>query len=192
MNPTLSGAHSRRGVRPWREVPGGLMLETEAEGLITKPCALRVVKETKALACADYARQYLSLRGDKQHMPGQLILWSAFFQLHFALIEVPTDDDAPHRPLFTIPSTLSDATGKLNPTIVPTLGLNDAIDGEIGRLSREYDLLRETQTPVAITHQQWEAIVSEGKAESLKTLVLRHGSSALIQVLHGLGSAYPE
>jgi hypothetical protein len=76
--------------------------------------------------------------------------------------------------------------------VVSTLPLHDAVEGQLGRLAREYEILKECETPVALSHSQWEAIVNEGKDESLRSLVSRHGSSALIQVLHGLGSAYPE
>lgn len=190
QHPTLSGAH-RGKVRPYREVPGGLWLDT-SQGMVSRPCALRVVRESVTYACADYARQYLSSRGDKNFLPGQVVLWTNFFRLHHALIELPQDPEAPHVQLYSLPVTLADASGKLNASIVPTLPLSEAADGQLEMLIREYEILRETETPVALSHEQWEAIVSQGKDESLRTLVSRHGSSALIQVLHGMGSAYPE
>jgi len=191
QNPTLSGAQHGR-VRPWREVPGGLCLDIKDQGLVVRPCALRFVKESLVYTYADYARQYLSSRGDKNYLPTQLVVWTQFFMFHAALIEVPQGEDAPHVPLFALPSTLADATGKINPLVVSTLPLHDAVEGQLGRLAREYEILRETETPVAISHEKWEAVIAEGKDESLRTLVLRHGSSALIQVLHGMGDRYPE
>ena len=189
-HPTLSGAQHGR-VRPWREVPGGIALDT-SQGLVTRPCALRLVKESLVYTCADYARQYLASRGDKNYLPTQLVVWTQFLMLHSAIIDVPASPEAPHVPMFPLPPTLADASGKLNPIVVSTLPLHDAVEGQLGRLAREYEILKETETPVALSHAQWEAIVSEGKDESLRSLVSRHGSSALIQVLHGMGATYPE
>jgi hypothetical protein len=192
QHPTLSGAQHGR-VRPWREVPGGLYLDSEEMGVSVRPCALRILREPIVYLCTDYARQYLSSRGDKSYIPGQLVLWSQFFQLHFALIEIPQDPGAKQQLLFAMPPTLADEAGRLNPILVPSLPLNEAADGQLGRLWREYELLKATETPVALTHEKWEAIVNEGKSESLRSLHLRHGSSALIQVLHGMsGEDWPE
>lgn len=190
QNPTLSGAQHGR-VRPCREVPGGIALDT-AQGLVIRPCALRLVKESLVYTCADYARQYLASRGDKNYLPQQLIVWTQFFMLHHALIEIPQAPEAPHVPMFPLPPTLADASGKINPLVVSNLPLHDAVEGQLGRLAREYEILKETETPVSIGHAKWEAIVNEGKLESLKTLLSRHGSSALIQVLHGMTGDYPE
>lgn len=193
-NPTLSGAH-RGKVRPFRVVEGGIWLDTEAEGLVNRECALRIVKETTVYACADYARQYLSGRGDKGYTPNQMIVWTNFFLFHHALIEVPREGVERFDPLFgkaQIPPSLADTAGKLNLPIVAELPLKDIAEGQMAKLTREYAILRETETPDALTHKQWEAIVSEGKTDALRTLVSRHGSSALIQVLFGMGSAYPE
>ena len=190
QNPTLSGAQHGR-VRPWREVPGGIALDT-SQGLVTRPCALRLVKESLVYAFADYARQYLASRGDKNYLPTQLVVWTQFFLLHHALIDLPASPEAPHVSLFPLPPTLADGTGKLNPLVVSTLPLHDAVEGQLGRLAREYEVLKETETPVSISHEKWEALIAEGKNESLATLVSRHGSSALIQVLHGMGATYPE
>jgi hypothetical protein len=190
QNPTLSGAQHGR-VRPYREVPGGIALDT-AQGLVIRPCALRLVKESLVYTFADYARQYLASRGDKSYLPQQLIVWTQFFMLHHALIEISQAPEAPHVPMFPLPPTLADASGKINPLVISTLPLHDAVEGQLGRLAREYEILKETETPVSIGHAKWEAIVNEGKLESLKTLRSRHGSSALIQVLHGMTGDYPE
>jgi len=112
MNPTLSGAQHGR-VRPWREVPGGIALDSETQGFIVRPCALRTVKESFVYTCSDYARQYLSSRGDQKYLPAQLTVWTQFFLLHHAIIEVPQTPDAPHVPMFPLPPTLTDATGAM-------------------------------------------------------------------------------
>lgn len=194
-SPTLAGAH-RGKVRPWRIVEGGIWMDTENEGLVNRECALRIVKETVVYSCIDYARQYLSGRGDKAYSQGQLNAWTNFFLFHFALIHPPREGTEKLVPLFgdaQLPPSLADSSGKLSLSLVASLPLNDIAEGQMGRLTREYAILRETETPDGgLTHKQWSAIVSEGKDDALKTLVLRHGSSALIQVLHGMGNAYPE
>jgi hypothetical protein len=193
--PTLSGAQ-HGCFRPYREVPGGIWLDTKDQGVINRSCALQTIRRAVSVTCADYARQYLSSRGDKSYHAGQLGELTLFFRLHYALIEVPTTGTYDTEPvlLYPVPGTLADANGKLNSTIVSTLPLNDLVDGQMDRLSREFELLRETETPDrAPTHTEWEAIVNEGKEQSLRTLHSRYGSSALIQVLHGLGAApWPE
>lgn len=194
-NPTLAGAH-RGKVRPWRVVEGGIWLDTEKEGLVNRECALRIVKETAVYRCIDYARQYLVSRGDKEYSQGQLNAWTNFFLFHHALIEVPSEGIDKLPLLFgdaQLPPSLADSSGKLSIPIVATLPLNDLAEGQMGRLTKEYAILRETETPDgSLSHKQWSAIVAEGKDDALKTLVSRHGSSALIQVLHGMGSVYPE
>lgn len=194
--PTLSGAQFGV-VQPWREVEGGVwFIDRQSGALSNKPCALRVLRRQQAAACGDYARQYLENHGDKKYLSGQLGDWALFFRMLYALIEVPKDAEGRAVPLITVPSTLADASGKLSPQIVPLLPTkeHDFADGQLQRLGREYELLVATQTPDAgINSQQWEAIVDEGKELPLKTLLSRHGSSRLIQVLHGLnGAPWPE
>ena len=192
QRPTLSGAQFGR-VQCWREVPGGIWIETK-EGLVNRPAAVRVLRRGMSQACLDYARQYLQSRADKAMLPQQLSDWTLFFRMHYALIEVPQDADGVLRPMFVVPTTLVDATGKLSPAVVPNLPLNDLVDGQLDRIGREYDLLCATETPDrGLTHPEWEAIVEEGKEQPLKTLHSRHGSSRLIQVLHFMGAgAWPE
>lgn len=190
--PHLAGAH-RGSVRPYREVPGGLWLEDADGQLTSRPCALRIVSETKVYRYSDLARQYLEGRGNGRYLPGQIEVWTNFLMFHQALIRVPTEPGAPHVPL--CPEwelTLTDTTGKLNVAIFHMLLLHGAADGQLQHLGSEYDILRKTETPASITHEQWKRIVEEGKSSSLKSLHSQHGSSALIQVLHGLGAEYPE
>jgi hypothetical protein len=190
--PTLSGAQHGK-FRPWREVPGGICL-IQDDKLVRRPCAVRIVPRAIVAACQDYARQYLSTRGDKTLMAGILGDWATFFLMHHVLIEVPTTDTAPMVPLCPMPVDLADKDGKIKPSAVAQLGLNHAADGQLSKAASEYELLKSTETPDrALTHAEWEALITEGKAKSLATLHLERGSSALIQLLHGLGdAAWPE
>jgi len=184
--PTLSGAESGR-VRPLRPVAGGIWFVKD-DKLENVPCALRVVPERAAVAYSDLARQYLRGRGDGEITGAALGRWTGLLRLQHALVSA---DSVPGkvRPLFPMPD-LCDAKGKVNPLMMGQLALLDLADAQFDRLVEEYDLLMATQCPASITHEQWEKIVSEGKAGSaLKELVSRHGSSALIQVLHGMGDA---
>lgn len=189
-NISLSGAE-RGKFQPWREIKGGLYFE-EAGGIVNKPCAVRLTTRRIVAVCQDYARQYFTKRGDGQCAPGQFADLAQFLLLHYCVIQVPAEDGV-MRPLFPIP-TLADKTGVINAAEINGLPLHNLVDGQIHVLVREYELLKATQTPDrGLTHQEWEALITEGKTESLRTLHLRHGSSALIQVLHGLdGVQYPE
>ena len=101
---------------------------------------------------------------------------------------------SPQSPLFPLPAGVSDPeTGKLNIKLAGSLPLWDLADGQLQRLREEYGLLLATETPPSISHEKWEAIVSAAGKSSLTTLRLQHGSSALIQVLHGMGDElWPE
>lgn len=190
--PHLAGAH-RGTVRPYREVPGGLWLY-DADGQMTaRPCALRVVPETKVYRYSDLARQYLEERGTGRYLPGQIEVWTNFLLFHQALIQVPAEQGAPQIPLCPEwDATITDPKGKLKIDIFHKLLLHDAADGQLQHLREQYNILRATETPATISHEQWTRIVEEGKSSSLRNLFLQHGSSALIQVLHGLGAEYPE
>jgi hypothetical protein len=193
MSEIIKLAGADRGLfRPWREVKGGLWL-LDGDSLINKPCALRLVPRKVMAACQDYARQWFAQRGDKNFLAGQLSAQVYFFLLHFALIE-PVSESGTTVPLFGSVPVLADATGKLSIPAASALPLGDAADGQLDRLVNEYELLKQTQTPDGgLTHAQWEALIAEGKAESLRTLHSRHGSSALIRVLSGLdGVPYPD
>lgn len=191
MGITLSGAEHGR-FRPYREIAGGLYFEEDGQ-VVCKPCAVRLTTRRVAALCQDYARQYLAQRGDKTYLPGQFADWARFFLLHHVLIQVPASPEAPLVPLFPI-KQLADKDGKVIPAAVHELPLHTLVDGQIAILEREYELLKSTQTPDrGLSPEQWEALITEGKTESLRTLHSRHGSSALIQVLHGLdGVQYPE
>lgn len=190
--PTLAGAQFGR-VQPWREIEGGIWLDTKDKGLHRVPAAVRIVRRQVASSCLDYARQYLQGRADKVMLGSQLEEMAGFFRAHYALCQVPLDAEAPLVQMFLIPPTIVDATGKLIPSVVGLLPLHDLADGQLDRINREYDLLRATETPDrGLTHQEWEAIVEEGKTQPLATLHSRHGSSRLIQALHFMGAqAWP-
>lgn len=178
--PTLAGA-DKGACRPFRPVPGGIILFEEGGGWRRVPAALRMVRLRDVTRFEDYARQYLAGRGDGQ-VSGGMLIWEKFLlTLHEALVQ----DGAPNTPLFPLPSTLTNEKAKIDPIIMATLPLRDLMDGELERLKDEYDLLCNTEAPSAITQEQWEAIVREGKASSLGSLVSQYGSSALIRVLHG-------
>lgn len=190
QNPTLSGAERGR-VRALREVPGGIyFIDPETGAVKQRPAWLRPTSERQSGVCVDYARQYLEARGDGKAIPGQMMRMALFFELHFALIEPPREG-VKLTPMFDAPAV--DEKGRLNIATADGSPLGDLAAGEFAKLSDELQILRTTQTPRQLTHGQWEAIVSEGKEQSLRTLHSRHGSSALIQVLHGLtGQAWPE
>ncbi len=191
--PTLSGAQFGR-VQCWREIPGGIWLDIKDQGLHNRPAAVRFVSRKVSANCMDYARQYLQGRADKMMMGAQLDEQRAFFLMHYALVEVPRDAESKPAQMFAVPPTLVDAAGKISAAIVPTLALNDLVAGQLERITREYELLHATETPDrSLTSQEWETIVAEGKEQPLKTLHSRHGSSRLIQVLHGLrDGVWPE
>lgn len=177
--PNLAGAE-RGTARPFRAVPGGVWLFEET-GPRRVPCALRIVRLRDSMRCEDYARQYLAARGDGQVNGGMLATEKFVLVLHEALVQ----DGNPNSPLFPLPATIADEKGKINPTIMATLPLRDMMDGELGRLQDEYDLLMATEGPTSVTTEQWEAIVKQGKVSALGSLVSQYGSSALIRVLHG-------
>ena len=122
QHPTLSGAQHGR-VRPWREVPGGLYLDSEEMGVSVRSarcasCAspsFTSVPITPGSTCRAAATRATS--------PASSVLWSQFFQLHFALIEIPQDaGNARQQPLFAMPPTLADEAG-CSTCFVPSLPL---------------------------------------------------------------------
>lgn len=118
-----------------------------------------------------------------------LARWAALLRLQHALVSA---DSTPARvvPLYPMPPTLADKQGKVNPAMMSQLALLDLADGQLDKLVAEYDQLLATECPPSLTHEEWMTIVNEGKGGSaLKELVSRHGSSALIQVLHGTDDA---
>lgn len=193
MSETISLAGAEHGkFQPWREIKGGLWFE-EGGQYVNKACAVRLTTRRITALCQDYARQFLSQRGDKMLTPGQFADWSRFLLLHYVLIQVPGSDGA-MRPLFSTPLDLGDKDGKVNMAAIHGLPLHALADGQILVAEREYELLKQTQTPDrGLTHTEWEALITEGKVSSLQALHSKHGSSALIQLLHGLdGVEYPQ
>lgn len=189
--PTLSGAERGR-VRPVRIIEGGIYLFDADGNLKNVPCALRVLKQNEISLCFAYARQYLSARGDGQFSPRELSDAEATVRFHLSLVSPDATAGRPE-PLYPLPANLTDSKGKIDAVQFAQLALWGLADGQLERLAEEYALLLRTQLPTALNHDQWTAIVNEGKSSSLKTLHSQHGSSALIQVLHGLdGRAWPE
>ena len=181
-HPTLSGAEMGR-VRPVREVEGGVYLEKADGSIENRSCALRLLSERRIAQSLDLARQYLMSRGDGKSLPGQISRLALFFQLHYALVEAGGDGN---RLIFPPPANLADRNGRLNLEAADVLELWRLIDGELDKLSQEYDILRRTQAPPSLSHEKFQAIVNEGKEQSLRSLHSQYGSSALIIVLHGM------
>lgn len=186
MNPTLSGAEKGR-VCPVRTIAGGVWLLRE-DALINQPAAIRLLRQRENTRCQDLARQYLACRGDGSVSLSALSTLANLLAMHLALVTAKQPGIAP-QPLYPgILAPLSDEKGKLvdnASAIIESLPLQDLADGQLEMLANEYDLLRATETPATITHEQWEALVSQVKKSSLRTHILQHGCSALIQVLHG-------
>jgi hypothetical protein len=184
--PTLAGAQTGR-VRPVRLIEGGVWFTNDEGDLRCQPAALRIVSQKVILRCEDLARQFLRQRGDQMVTP---MVWSglsSLFMMHQALIHPPVPgSQAPFAPLHPLPPGIADHdSGKIDMKIAAVLPLWDLADGQIQMLRDEYSLLLATETPPAISHEKWEAIVAAAGKSSLKTLLSQHGSSALIQVLHG-------
>lgn len=186
-NPTLSGAEGGR-VAIAGDVPGGIYFEDADGNLSNRPAMLRLVREKDGMLCLDWARQYLALRGSESPLAGQMQRWCILFQMHFSLFDPSTG-----KRMFPQIQHVADEKGKIQRESVERLPLLDLADGQLDKLWNEYGILQKRQTPAALTHEQWEALVQEGKAESLRTLHSKHGSSALIHLLHGLdGRVWPE
>ena len=187
--PSLAGAERGR-VRPYRPVPGGIWFVSADTGALENvPCALRLVSERHAAVFADYARQYLQRRGDGTFSPVALSRLTALLRMQHALVPAAARPGAAVAPLYPLPE-LADKDGKIIPQLFAQLKLFELADGQLDRLSQEYDLLIATETPPSLTGEQWAKIVEEGKKGfALKDLVSRHGSSALVQVLHGTDDA---
>lgn len=186
-SPTLSGAERGR-VAIVGEVAGGIYLQDANGNLINRPAMLRLVREKDGILCLEWARQYMALRGIEAPLAGQLQRWSILLQMHFALI-----DPATNQRMFPQIASIADEKGKVQRAALESLPLLDLADGQLDKLWFEYGALQKRQTPATLTHEQWEALVNEGKAESLRTLHSKHGSSVLIHLLHGLdGRAWPE
>lgn len=208
MTPTLSGAERGR-VNPSREIPGGIWLLEEDGTLVNRPAAIRLLRQRETNRCQDLARQYLATRGDKNVSLTSYGMHANLLAMHLALC-VPAEGRAygpgeidpvtgngyvgsikgtmPAAMFPRVLDALSDANGKLvdkASLLIEALPLQVLADGQLEHLVNQYDLLKETQTPATITHAQWEQIIKEGKSASLRTLISQHGSSALIQVLHG-------
>ena len=93
---------------------------------------------------------------------------------------------------FPFPQTLFDeGSKKFDPAQLNNLDIRDQMPPtEQFRLLREYNAFRDAEVPPQPSKEQWEALLNEGKSESLRTLLLRHGSSAILPVLRGLESLW--
>jgi len=185
--PTLSGAE-RGKVQPYRKVPDGLyLLDGDTGALRNVQCALRLVGERRLSAFRGYVQQYLSKKGTGEYDDTTFGREVTLLMLHWALVPPEARAGQPVQPIFPLPHDFTDPRGVVNAGAMDALALRDLADGEMSRLAQEYDLLIKTQLPPFVSHEVWQKIVNEGKDCSLRTLRLQHGSSALIQVLHGMG-----
>lgn len=188
MTPSLAGV-DRGVVRPYRAVTFWIYEGRDAFAPVRKDAALRVVRQREIARCESLARQYLAGKGDgyvgaAEHAGLATLLW-----MHLAIVPATAQPGKAAEPLYPLPAGISDDKGKVIPLMVDSLPLQELADGQLLHLRTEYDLLLATECPAALSHKQWEEIVAAGKSESLRTLVSRHGCSALIQVLHGTGDA---
>jgi len=190
--PTLAGAQTGR-VSPVRVVPGGIFLiDRDTDEVKNIPCALRLVRQREVTRCQDIARQYLASRGDGTVGMTALGALTNLLVFHLSLVAPPVPNARPALLYPGILGPLTDEKGKLVPNaamLIEGLPLQDAAEGQVDYLADQYDLMKRTECAPAITHEQWEAVVSEGKKLSLVTLISRHGSSVVLQVLHGSPAA---
>lgn len=170
-------------IQPLRE---GVYL-LEADGSLRQvPASMRLIGEQKKRLHGTYARQYLEKKNQGGTFSQAELLWELFLlNLHEMLVE-PHSDGVP-KPVFPIPLTLSNQ-GVVNIAAMEMLPLRALADGEMQRLSDEYALFMKTQLPPYPSQEQRSQILEEGKNCALSILHSRHGSLALIQVLHGLGA----
>lgn len=93
---------------------------------------------------------------------------------------------------FPFPQNLFDETRRtFNADLLNTLEIRDQLaPGEAARLAREYRTFLAVECSPSPSQAEWEALVEEGKTESLRTLLLRRGSSAILPALPGLDALY--
>jgi len=190
QHPTLSGAERGR-VRPLRQVKGGIwLIDPQTDQLKNEPCALRVLRQRETARCEDLARQYLLTRGDGQLTLKALEQLATILAMHLAVVSLASVPGQKAVPLYPgVLAALTDDKGKLvtnAAALIEDLPLQHLAEGQLQHLLDEYQALLAVETPATISHEQWEAIVREGKAGcEMTTLISRHGCSALIQVLAG-------
>lgn len=199
--PSAAGIETGR-VTPFRTIPGGIYFvgkrnpQTglwEDDGQVRNhPAALRVLRQAEIRECNDYARQYLSGRGDGSYTGVDLATESALLQMHKALI---APDAGPGRippPLYPVPLTLA-TKGKIDPTSMDLLELRNLADGQLDAIMEQYQILLRTQCPPYVSHEQFGQVVAELKKSSFwKDQHSQDGFSAVQAVLHGLADrAFP-
>lgn len=183
--PTLAGAE-RGKVQPYRRVRDGVWLLKDDGTLANFPAAMRLLSHRRTSVFRGYARQYLAQKGDGTVDERELNNEVTILSLHWSLIPADSRPGVEVQPLFPFPPTLVSQKGLIDVSSMDALPLRDLADGEVERLVEEYHILRRTQLPPYPTHEQWQAVLEEGKTDALRTLHSRHGSSVLIQVLHGM------
>lgn len=188
----LHGAQHGR-VMPYHPLKEGVYLLEEDGSLKNVPVWMRLIGDQKQRVNMAYARQYLSKKGDGEYSAAELNWETWMLNLHEILIQPDPPERGKATLAFPIPVTLVSAKGTVSLTDMEVLPLRRLADGELTRLIQEYTLFTKTQLPPFPTQKQLEEILEEGKTGALATLHSRHGSLALIQVLHGMGDeAWPK
>ncbi len=179
-------------VTPYHPIKDGVCLLQEDGTIKNVPVWMRLIGDQKQRLHMSYARQYLSKKGDSVITDGELNWETWMLSMHEILIlPIPSEGGKP-TPAFPTPLTLISSKGLISQTDMDVLPLRKLADGELNRLMKEYQLFVRVQLPPYPTQEQMKQILDEGKTDALKTLHSRHGSSALIQVLHGLeGAPWP-
>lgn len=181
----LFGAETGK-VMPYHAVKDGACLLQDDGSIKHVPVWLRLIGDQKQRMNMTYARQYLAKKGDGSMTDGELHWETWMLNMHEILVLPNSFESGRPTPAFPVPLTLVNAKGIVNSTDMDVLPLRKLVDGELSRLIQEYKLFLKLQLPPYPTQEQMQQIVDEGKTDALKTLHSRHGSSALIQVLHGL------
>lgn len=183
---TMAGAERGR-VRPEWPVTVRVM---DDEGRLSEESAKLVLVPPKwEQRFSAWALRYLSqphLYGGGPVPPDDLAVEEALLKLCYALRKA----DGTQR--FPFPQNLFDETTKaFNPKLLETLEIRDYLaPGEPARLAREYRLFVDVEAPPALSAEDFARLVDEGKDSSLRTLLLRHGSSAILPVLRGMEGLY--
>lgn len=188
----LHGAETGK-VTPYHPLKDGIYLLNEDGSLRNVPVWMRLIGDQKQRINMAYARQYLSKKRDGNYSQAELNWETWMLNLHEILIQSNPPTGGRATPAFPIPLTAVNSKGLVDSTALDVLPLRQLADGELNRLIEEYGLFIRLQLPPYPTHEQMQQIIDEGKVDALKTLHSRHGSSVLIQVLHGLdGVPWPE
>jgi len=189
QNPFQLFGTEKGRVTPYHPVKDGVYLLQEDGTIKNVPVWMRLIGDQKQRLNMSYARQYLSKKGDGVITDGELNWETWMLNMHEILIVPDPPEGGKPTPAFPPLITLVSAKGVVSQTDMDLLPLRKLADGELNRLMQEYRLFLKLQLPPYPTHEQMQQMIDEGKTDALKTLHSRHGSSALIQVLHGLGES---